>query len=153
MKARLVTIGRFKSGAEGALFAQYNARLRPPLELTEIPEANGSPAEARRREGAAILAALPANALLVALDLGATAPSSEALAQLTERWEAAARPLCFAIGGAEGLDPAVTQRAEHRLSLGPLTWPHLLVRALLAEQLFRAQCIRANHPYHRAWRP
>lgn len=153
MKARLVTIGRFKSGAEGALFAQYNARLRPPLELTEIPEATGSPAEARRREGAAILAALPANSLLVALDLGAAAPSSEALAQLTERWEAAARPLCFAIGGAEGLDPAVTQRAEHRLSLGPLTWPHLLVRALLAEQLFRAQCIRANHPYHRAWRP
>lgn len=153
MKARLVTIGRFKSGAEGALFAQYNARLRPPLELTEIPEASGSPAEARRREGAAILAALPQNALLVALDLGAAAPSSEALAQLTERWEAAARPLCFAIGGAEGLDPAVTQRAEHRLSLGPLTWPHLLVRALLAEQLFRAQCIRTNHPYHRAWRP
>ncbi|WP_431302865.1 23S rRNA (pseudouridine(1915)-N(3))-methyltransferase RlmH [Sediminicoccus sp. BL-A-41-H5] len=153
MKARLVTIGRFKSGAEGALFAQYNARLRPPLELTEIPEATGSPAEARRREGAAILAALPANSLLVALDLGGAAPSSEALAQLTGRWEAAARPLCFAIGGAEGLDPAVTQRAEHRLSLGPLTWPHLLVRALLAEQLFRAQCIRANHPYHRAWRP
>jgi 23S rRNA (pseudouridine1915-N3)-methyltransferase len=153
VKARLVTIGRFKSGAEAALFAQYNARLRPPLDLTEIAEASGSPAEARRREGAAILAALPQNALLVALDLGAAAPSSEALAQLTERWEAAARPLCFAIGGAEGLDPAVTQRAEHRLSLGPLTWPHLLVRALLAEQLFRAQCIRANHPYHRAWRP
>jgi 23S rRNA (pseudouridine1915-N3)-methyltransferase len=153
VKARLVTIGRFKSGAEGALFAQYNARLRPPLELTEIPEASGSPAEARRREGTAILAALPQNVLLVALDLGAAAPSSEALAQLTERWEGAARPLCFAIGGAEGLDPAVTQRAEHRLSLGPLTWPHLLVRALLAEQLFRAQCIRTNHPYHRAWRP
>lgn len=153
MKARLVTIGRFKSGAEGALFAQYNARLRPPLELTEIPEASGSQAEARRREGAAILAALPPNALLVALDLGAAAPSSEALAQHTERWEAAARPLCFAIGGAEGLDPSVTRRAEHRLSLGPLTWPHLLVRALLAEQLFRAQCIRTNHPYHRAWRP
>ncbi len=153
MKARLLTIGRFKSGAEGALFAQYNARLRPPLDLTEIPEASGSPAEARRREGAAILAALPQNALLVALDLGAPAPSSEALAQLTERWEAAARPISFTIGGAEGLDPAVTQRAEHRLSLGPLTWPHLLVRALLAEQLFRAQCIRANHPYHRAWRP
>ena len=76
-----------------------------------------------------------------------------ALATLTTRWEEAARPLCFAIGGAEGLDEAVTKRADHRLSLGPLTWPHLLVRALLAEQLFRAQCIRANHPYHRAWRP
>jgi len=153
LKARLITVGRFKSGAEGALFAQYNARLRPPLELTELAEATGSPAEARRREGAAIIAALPAGGLLVALDLGATAPSSEALAALTTRWEEAARPLCFAIGGAEGLDEAVTKRADHRLSLGPLTWPHLLVRALLAEQLFRAQCIRTNHPYHRAWRP
>ncbi|WP_424810779.1 23S rRNA (pseudouridine(1915)-N(3))-methyltransferase RlmH [Roseococcus sp. YIM B11640] len=153
MKARLVAIGRFKSGAEGALFSQYNARLRPPLELSELPEASGSPAEARRREGQALLAALPANALLVALDLGGGAASSEALAQLTTRWEEAARPICFAIGGAEGLDEAVTRRAEHRLSLGPLTWPHLLVRALLAEQLFRAQCIRSNHPYHRAWRP
>lgn len=153
LKARLITVGRFKSGAEGALFAQYNARLRPPLDLLEIAEANGSPAEARRREGAAILAAVPANALLVALDLGGTAPTSEALAALTTRWEEAARPICFAIGGAEGVDGAVTARADHLLSLGPLTWPHLLVRALLAEQLFRAQCIRANHPYHRAWRP
>lgn len=149
----MITVGRFKSGTEGALFTQYNARLRPPLDLTELPEATGSPAEARRREAAAILGALPPAALLVALDLGATAPTSEALAVLTARWEEAARPICFAIGGAEGLATLVTQRADHLLSLGPLTWPHLLVRALLAEQLFRAQCIRANHPYHRAWRP
>lgn len=153
MKARLLAVGRFKSGAEGALFQQYNARLRPPLDLVELPEAKGSAGEIRAREGAALLAALPANALLVVLDLGGSAPSSEALAALTARWEAAARALHFAIGGAEGLDPAVTARAEHILSLGPLTWPHLLVRALLAEQLFRAQCIRTNHPYHRAWRP
>lgn len=153
LKARLLAVGRFKSGAEGALFQQYNARLRPPLDLVELPEAKGSAGEIRAREGAALLAALPANTLLVVLDLGGPAPSSEALAALTARWEAAARALHFAIGGAEGLDPAVTARAEHILSLGPLTWPHLLVRALLAEQLFRAQCIRTNHPYHRAWRP
>ncbi|MCX8132737.1 MAG: 23S rRNA (pseudouridine(1915)-N(3))-methyltransferase RlmH [Roseococcus sp.] len=153
MKARLLAVGRFRPSAEAALFAHYNARLRPPLELLELPEAKGSPAEIRAREAQALLAALPARALLVALDLGGAAPSSEALAALTERWEAAGRPIVFAIGGAEGLDAAVTARAEHVLSLGPLTWPHLLVRALLAEQLFRAQCIRANHPYHRAWRP
>lgn len=153
MKARLLAVGRFKAGAEAALFAQYNARLRPPLELQELPEAKGSPGEIRAREGAALLAALPPQALLVALDLGAKAPSSEELARLTERWEGAGKPVCFCVGGAEGLDPAVTARAAHLLSLGPLTWPHLLVRALLAEQLFRAQCIRANHPYHRAWRP
>jgi 23S rRNA (pseudouridine1915-N3)-methyltransferase len=153
LKARLLAVGRFRPGAEAALFAQYNARLRPPLDLVELPEAKGAPAEIRAREAQSLLAALPARALLVALDLGGAAPSSEALAALAERWEAAGRPLVFAIGGAEGLDAAVTARAEHVLSLGPLTWPHLLVRALLAEQLFRAQCIRANHPYHRAWRP
>ena len=153
MKARLLAIGRIKPGPEAALFAQHNVRLRPPLEVSEFAEARGSPAEIRRREGAAILAALPAGALLVAMDLGGAAPTSEALAALTTRWMEAARPLAFAIGGAEGLDPAVLARAEARLSLGPLTWPHFLVRGLLAEQLFRAQCIREGHPYHRAWRP
>jgi len=153
LKARLLAIGRIKPGPEAALFAQHNARLRPPLEVSEFAEARGSPAEIRRREGAAILAALPAGALLVAMDLGGAAPTSEALAALTTRWMEAARPLAFAIGGAEGLDPALLARAEARLSLGPLTWPHFLVRGLLAEQLFRAQCIREGHPYHRAWRP
>ena len=153
MKARLLAIGRIKPGPEAALFAQHNARLRPPLEVSEFAEARGSPAEIRRREGAAILAALPAGALLVAMDLGGAAPTSEALAALTTRWMEAARPVAFAIGGAEGLDPTVLARAEARLSLGPLTWPHFLVRGLLAEQLFRAQCIREGHPYHRAWRP
>lgn len=153
MKARLLAIGRIKPGPEAALFAQHNARLRPPLEVSEFAEARGSPAEIRRREGAAILAALPAGALLVAMDLGGAAPTSEALAALTTRWMEAARPMVFAIGGAEGLDPSVLARAEARLSLGPLTWPHFLVRGLLAEQLFRAQCIREGHPYHRAWRP
>jgi 23S rRNA (pseudouridine1915-N3)-methyltransferase len=153
LKARLLAIGRIKPGPEAALFAQHNARLRPPLEVSEFAEARGSPAEIRRREGAAILAALPAGALLVAMDLGGAAPTSEALAALTTRWMEAARPLAFAIGGAEGLDPSVLVRAEARLSLGPLTWPHFLVRGLLAEQLFRAQCIREGHPYHRAWRP
>lgn len=121
--------------------------------MTEIAEARGSAAEIRRREGAALLAALPAGALAVALDLGGEAPGSEGFAALLERWSATGRPLAFLVGGAEGLDPAVLARAEHRLSLGPMTWPHFLVRGMLAEQLYRAQAIRLNHPYHRAWRP
>ena len=151
--ARLLAIGKLKPGPEAALFEHYNARLRPPLAVTELPEARGSAAEVRRREGAALLAALPEGALLVAMDLGGTAPTSEALARLAERWEGTGRPLAFAIGGAEGLDPAVLARAEHLLSLGPLTWPHFLVRGLLAEQWYRVQAIRSGHPYHRVWRP
>jgi 23S rRNA (pseudouridine1915-N3)-methyltransferase len=150
----VLAVGRLKPGPERALFEQHAARLRPPPTVVEVAEAQGAhAAEIRRREGAALLAALPAAALVVALDLGGAAPSSEGLAELVERWEGTARPIWFVIGGAEGLDPAVLARAEHRLSLGPLTWPHFLVRGLLAEQLFRAQAIRTNHPYHRAWRP
>jgi len=142
-----------RPGPEAALYAHYAARLRPPPEVTEIPEARGAAAEVRRREGAALLAALPADALAVALDLGGEAPGSERFAALLARWEEQGRPLCFLIGGAEGLDPAVTARAEHRLALGPMTWPHFLVRGMLAEQLYRAQAIRRHHPYHRPWRP
>ena len=142
-----------KPGPEAALYAHYAARLRPPPEVTEIPEARGSAAEVRRREGAALLAALPADALPVALDLGGEAPGSERFAALLARWEETGRTPCFLIGGAEGLDPSVTARAEHRIALGPMTWPHFLVRGMLAEQLYRAQAIRQNHPYHRAWRP
>jgi 23S rRNA (pseudouridine1915-N3)-methyltransferase len=64
-----------------------------------------------------------------------------------------ARPVCFVIGGADGLEGRVIARAAHTLSLGPMTWPHLLVRGMLAEQLYRAQSILAAHPYHRAGRP
>jgi 23S rRNA (pseudouridine1915-N3)-methyltransferase len=87
------------------------------------------------------------------LDLGGAMPASEELAALSLRWAESGRGLAFAIGGAEGLEPTVLARADQRLSLGRLTWPHALVRGLLAEALYRAQCIRDGHPYHRAWRP
>jgi 23S rRNA (pseudouridine1915-N3)-methyltransferase len=61
--------------------------------------------------------------------------------------------VCFLVGGAEGLDAAVLARANVTLSLGALTWPHFLVRAMLAEQLYRARSIATGHPYHRAGRP
>ena len=150
---RLIAIGRLRPGPEAELFNRYNARLRPKLVVSELAEGRGASAEIKRREGEALLAALPPSALLVALDLGPSAPGSDGLARLLERWRGQSRPLCFVIGGAEGLDPAVLARADHVLSLGPMTWPHLLVRALLAEQLFRAQCILSGHPYHRASRP
>ena len=150
---RLIAVGRMGQGPEADLFLRYNARLRPTLALTEIPEARGGPGEIRRREGAALLAALPEGAFAVALDMGGEAPSSERLALLLERWLSASRPLCFLTGGAEGLEASVIARADFVLSLGPLTWPHRLVRALLAEQLYRARSIASGHPYHRSGRP
>jgi 23S rRNA (pseudouridine1915-N3)-methyltransferase len=149
----LIAAGRLKAGPEAALFAAWNARLRPPFTVLEVPEGRGTPAEIRRREGAAMMAALPERGLAVALDLGGEAPCSEDFARMVERWRGIGRRLAFLVGGAEGLDPAVLARAEARLSLGPMTWPHMLVRALLAEQMFRAQAILSGHPYHRGWRP
>jgi 23S rRNA (pseudouridine1915-N3)-methyltransferase len=149
----IVAVGRLKPGPERDLFEHYAARLRPTPTVTEIAEARGSPAEIRRREGAALLAALPDAALAIAMDLGGEAPGSEGFAALLDRWTATGKPVAFVIGGAEGLDPAVLSRAAHRIALGPMTWPHFLVRGMLAEQLYRAQAIRLNHPYHRAWRP
>ncbi len=150
---RLIAVGRLRAGPEAELFARYNARLRPPLAVTEVAEGRGAPAEIKRREGEALLAATPATALAVALDSGGAAPDSAGLSVLLERWLGASRPLCFLLGGAEGLDAAVLARADAALSLGPMTWPHLLVRPMLAEQLFRARAIATGHPYHRAGRP
>ena len=150
---RLIAVGKQRPGPEAELFDRYNARLRPPLTVHEIPEGRGAPAEIKRREGEALLAAITPGALSIALDLGAPCPGSEGLARLLERWLVAGRLLCFLIGGAEGLDAPVIARATHTLSLGPMTWPHMLVRPMLAEQLYRAQAILANHPYHRPGRP
>jgi len=150
---RLIAVGRLRGSPEAELFARYNALLRPRLEVTEIAEARGAAAEVKRRETQALLAAVHDAAFVVALDAGGAAPDSEELARLLERWLAAGRDVCFLIGGAEGLDASAIARADYVLSLGRMTWPHLLARAMLAEQIFRARSIAAGHPYHRAGRP
>jgi 23S rRNA (pseudouridine1915-N3)-methyltransferase len=150
---RLIAVGRLREGPEAELFSRYNARLRPKFAVTEIPEARGSAAEVKRREGEALLAAIPDASFVVALDCAGRTPDSEELARLMEHWLATGRTPCFVIGGAEGLDAPVIARADYVLSLGRLTWPHFLARAMLAEQVFRVRSIAAGHPYHRAGRP
>ncbi|HME24557.1 MAG TPA: 23S rRNA (pseudouridine(1915)-N(3))-methyltransferase RlmH [Acetobacteraceae bacterium] len=150
---RLIAVGRLRDGPEAELFARYNARLRPKFTVMEIVEARGAPAEAKRRESEALLAALPDVAFVVALDPGGATPDSAELARLLERWLAAGRPVCFLIGGAEGLDAPVIARADYVLSFGRLTWPHFFTRVMLAEQIYRARSIAAGHPYHRSGRP
>ena len=118
-----------------------------------MAEGRGSAAEIRRREAVGLLAALPAAAFAVVLDLGGEAVDTETFAARLERWLEAGRPVCFVIAGAEGLDRSVLERADSVLSLGQLTWPHMLVRVMLAEQIFRARSIASGHPYHRAYRP
>jgi 23S rRNA (pseudouridine1915-N3)-methyltransferase len=104
----------------------------------------------KAREAELILAALPAGARLVALDETGAAWSSRDLAERIAAWrDQGVATLAFAIGGAEGLDSTIIERADAVVSLGAMTWPHLLVRGMLLEQLYRAQQILAGHPYHR----
>ncbi|MBV8092119.1 MAG: 23S rRNA (pseudouridine(1915)-N(3))-methyltransferase RlmH [Acetobacteraceae bacterium] len=144
---RLIAVGRLGRGPESELFARYAMRLRPKLSVIEIAQAQGSPAEIKRREAHSLLAAAASSDFIVALDRGGATPGTEEFAALLERW--LSRPLCFVIGGAEGLHAEVIARADYVLSLSQLTWPHLLVRIMLAEQLYRARAIALGHPYHR----
>jgi 23S rRNA (pseudouridine1915-N3)-methyltransferase len=123
----------------------------PAPAIVELEEKRRlSPAELKAREAELILAAVPPGARLVALDQRGAEWSSRDLADRLRGWrDGGAGALAFAIGGAEGLGAAVIDRADAVLSLGMMTWPHLLVRCMLLEQLYRAQQILAGHPYHR----
>jgi 23S rRNA (pseudouridine1915-N3)-methyltransferase len=149
----LIAVGRLRTGPEAELFNRYNERLRPKMTVVELLEACGAVPVIRRKEAASLLTALPKKAFVVALDLGGHALDSETFAKQLGQWSRVGRPVCFLIGGAEGLDATIIARADYVLSLGTMTWPHFLVRAMLAEQLYRAQTIAHGHPYHRANRP
>ncbi len=156
MKARLIAVGERAPGWVAEGFAEYRKRLSHwlPLDLVKIePGLRGKGRDAVRAmqdEGARVLAAIPKNAHAVVLDGRGKAHSSEQLAQRLEHWRGQGRDLAFLVGGPEGHAPEVLARADEHWSLGPLTLPHMLVRLVLAEQLYRAAALLANHPYHRA---
>ena len=156
MRARLIAVGERMPAWVAEGFAEYRKRLSHdlPLDLVELkPGIRGKgrdDARAIQDEGAAILAALPQDIHVVALDGRGKTWSSEELAAQLAKWRMAGRDLAFLIGGPDGHAPEVLQRADQRWSLGSLTLPHMLVRLVLAEQLYRATTIMSGHPYHRA---
>jgi 23S rRNA (pseudouridine1915-N3)-methyltransferase len=150
---RLLAIGKAGQGPEQDIFARYAARIKPKLSLVEFADGFGSAAEIKRREAVLLLAAIGPKDFVIALDGGGATPDSVELARLLGVWGEAGKKLAFVIGGAEGFDAAIIARADAKISLGRLTWPHMLVRPMLAEQIYRAQMISAGHPYHRAGRP
>jgi 23S rRNA (pseudouridine1915-N3)-methyltransferase len=156
MKARLIAVGENAPDWVAEGFTEYRKRLSHwlPLDLVEIAPGlrgkNRDVARATQDEGARVLAALPKQAHVVVLDGRGTLHTSEQLAQRLEHWRGQGRDLAFLIGGPEGHAAEVLTRADERWSLGPLTLPHMLVRLVLAEQLYRAAALLANHPYHRA---
>ena len=154
MKCRIIAAGTRLPAWIGTGFHEYDKRLSRPirLELKEIPVAtrHADMARAREREGQAMLEALRPGDHVVALEVTGRALSTQALAQWLEQRLAQGTDIAFLIGGPDGLAPACRARAALQWSLSPLTFPHGLVRLMLAEQIYRAVSIIAGHPYHRA---
>ena len=125
-----------------------------PLDLVEIPlntrGKNADVARLIRQEGEAMLAKVQPGERIVTLEVQGKAWSTEQLASELDRWRLDARTVNLMVGGPEGLAPEVCARSEQRWSLSPLTFPHGLVRILVAEQLYRAHSLLVGHPYHRA---
>lgn len=151
MRTHLIAVGRMKPGPERQLFDHYAARLSPAPVMREVEEKRNLPPEKlKAREAELLLGALPDGALVVAMDERGKRLGSMAFAKKLGGWrDEGVRDVAFVIGGADGLDGAILDRANLVLSLGEMTWPHMLVRGLLAEQLYRANAILSGHPYHR----
>ena len=156
MRLSIAAVGRLKSGPESDLVRDYAARLsatgRPlalgPLELLEVDERK---ARDRATQSARLLERVADGAVVVALDERGKALTSPGLAKLIERTrDDGADQMAFLIGGADGHAASLRDRANHVISLGPMVWPHMLARVMLAEQLYRAVSILAGSPYHRA---
>jgi 23S rRNA (pseudouridine1915-N3)-methyltransferase len=159
MKLLIAAVGKLKAGPEGDLVARYEDRTAQmgralalgPLDIREVSESRAKRADDRKREEAAALTELLIpDAPFVALDETGKTLSSVDFSQLLARWRDDGAPWAqFVIGGADGLDAELRERAVMTLSFGRMTLPHQLVRALLAEQIYRAATILAGHPYHR----
>jgi 23S rRNA (pseudouridine1915-N3)-methyltransferase len=150
MRLTIVAVGRQKAGPLKEIERLYAERITLPLTLREVEERRKlSAAEMKTREAALLLEAVPKSAAIIALDERGTVLSSTGFAQRLSAWRDAGADLAFLIGGADGLDAAILEKAQFVLSLGAMTWPHLLVRGMLLEQIYRAQQILAGHPYHR----
>jgi 23S rRNA (pseudouridine1915-N3)-methyltransferase len=138
MKLHIVARGKIGRSPEAALVERYLKRVSWPTQITELPESGGRPPP-------------PADNMVTILldEKGETLGSTE-LARRLERWrDEGRREARFLIGGADGFSDPERASADLLLSFGRATWPHLLARAMLAEQLWRATSILANHPYHR----
>lgn len=160
MRVTVCAVGRLKAGPERELASRYFDRFAKfgggqGLDFgrtIEIAESRAGNAETRMREEAASLERhFNEDTVVLALDEHGKTMDSPAFATLIGQWrDAGRRDLAIVIGGADGLHESMRERAQAVLSLGRMTWPHQLVRILIAEQLYRAATILAGHPYHRS---
>ncbi len=155
MRLHICAVGRLRAGPERALVDDYLTRLDRTGRALGLGPASEHEVEDRKGGGMAVEAellrkAVPAGARLALLDERGKTLSSPEFARLLARWrDDGAQDAAFVIGGADGIDPALRAEADIALSFGPMVWPHMLARVMLAEQLYRAASILAGAPYHR----
>lgn len=159
MRLLIAAIGRLKAGPERELLGRYVERTNAagkslalsPFDIVEIPESIAKSAAKRKSdEAAALLSAVPSGAKLIALDERGKSVASEDFARTIARFRDDGVPtIAFLIGGADGLDESLRKKADLALAYGSATFPHQIVRILLAEQVYRAVTILSGHPYHR----
>lgn len=156
MRVQIVAVGRLRTGPERDLVDDYLARFSKsgralglgPAQVIEVDDRKGGGIAA---EAALLEKAVPKGALICTMDERGRTLSSPEFAEHIGAWRDGGRAdLAFLIGGADGIDPGLRARADFSLSFGAMVWPHMLVRVMLAEQLYRAASILAGAPYHRA---
>ena len=160
MRLVIIAPGKMKDGPERDLAERYLKRARAvgrslgirDVEVIELAESRARSSESRKREEAQkILAAIPPDSRLTALDERGAGQSSKKFARhIARNMEDGCPSMVFIIGGPDGLDGGILERCHSVLGLSPLTWPHQIVRVLLSEQIYRAMTILGGHPYHRS---
>ncbi len=159
MRLAIVAVGRRRNTPEAALIDDYAARIRAggravgfsSFDISEVEAPRGMEGTARQTREAGLLAGeIPEAARRIVLDEKGKSFSSEEFAALIGGWRDQGAPaVAFVIGGADGHAESIRKGADRLMAFGPATWPHMLVRAMLCEQIYRAMTILAGHPYHR----
>ena len=151
MNLTIIAVGRMKKGPERSLWDVYAKRLRWPLKLIEVEAKNSfGVEETKRKEADLLLSRAPKASVVVALDQNGLAVSSVDFSKKIGKWQDnGINNLTLVVGGSDGLDKGVLDKAQLSISLGRMTWPHMMARVMLLEQLYRTQCILNKHPYHK----
>lgn len=150
MQVRVIAVGKLKNSPEQDLCDRYLNRMHPTPIIKEVEEKRNFPTNIRKkREGSLILQSCPVSTILIALDEGGKQETSLGFAETMRSAIREGQDLTYIIGGADGLSGEVLKNVSQKLSLSRMTWPHALARAMLLEQLYRAQQILVGHPYHR----
>lgn len=151
MNITIIAVGRMKKSPEHEIMNTYLQRCPWNIKIIEVEEKRPlKGAERMTREADLLLGAIPEKAFVVALDERGKELRSTAFAEKIQNWlDQGLANLVFLIGGADGYDPRVKNRADRLISFGAMTWPHMMVRVMLAEQLYRSATIMQGHPYHK----